>query len=306
MKPGKQSTPKCLAADARRCTQRPLFGGDRRALAVILLVGVTTFTGLQAQPPVPTYIGQTKFASGQDVVPVFEGWLKNADGGFTFVFGYFNRNFKEEPVNPAGPDNKLEPGPVDRGQPTYFLPRRQSFLFRVQVPKDWGQKELVWSLTVNGRTEKAFASLLPEEEITERMIMTRGGLFPGDDDPNKPPQISISPVGSASVGKPVTLTAMVTDDGLPKPRAARAPKAGAAPAQSNGAGARPRGGLSVTWLEYRGPAKVVFESVGPIAVNGGQAIATAQFPEPGTYVLRATASDGALSTRTEITVVVNP
>ena len=259
-----------------------------------------------AQPPVPTYIGQTKFNSGQDVVPVYEGWLKNSDGSFTFVFGYFNRNWKEEPVIPAGPDNKLEPGEVDRGQPTYFLPRRQSFAFRVRVPADWGQKELVWSLTVHGRTEKAFASLLPVEQITERMIMTRGGLFPGDDDPNQPPQITISPVVSASVGQPVKLTALVTDDGLPKPRAPRAPKPGAAPAQSNGAGARPRGGLSVTWMEYRGPAKVTFESAGPMAVNGGEAVASAQFSEPGTYVLRATASDGALSTKAEITVSVKP
>jgi hypothetical protein len=259
-----------------------------------------------AQPPVPTYIGQTKFTSGQDVVPVYEGWLKNSDGSFTFVFGYFNRNWKEEPVIPPGPDNKLEPGEVDRGQPTYFLPRRQSFVFRVRVPADWGQKELVWSLTVHGRTEKAFASLLPVEEITERMIMTRGGLFPGDDDPNQPPQITISPVVSASVSQPVKLTALVTDDGLPKPRAPRAPKPGAAPAQSNGAGARPRGGLSVTWMEYRGPAKVTFDSAGPMAVNGGQAVVSAQFSEPGTYVLRATASDGALSTKAEITVSVKP
>ena len=261
---------------------------------------------VQAQPPVPTYIGQTKFNNGQDVVPVYEGWLRNSDGSFTFVFGYFNRNWKEEPVIPAGPENRLEPGDVDRGQPTYFLPRRQSFVFRVRVPADWGQKELVWSLTAHGRTEKAFASLLPVEEITERMIMTRGGLFPGEDDPNQPPQITISPVASASVGQAVTLTALVTDDGLPKPRAPRAPKPGAAPAQSNGAGARPRGGLSVTWMEYRGPAKVTFDSGGPIGVTGGQAVASAQFSEPGTYVLRATASDGALSTKAEITVSVKP
>ncbi len=257
-----------------------------------------------AQPPVPTYVGQTKFNSGQDIVPVYEGWLRNADGSFTFVFGYFNRNWKEELVIPPGPDNKLEPGDIDRGQPTYFLPRRQSFIFRAKVPKDWGQKELVWTLTAHGRTEKAFASLLPEEEITERMIMTRGGLFPGDDDPNKPPEITISSVAAASVDQPVTLTALVTDDGLPKPRPPRAVKPGAAPAQSNGAGARPRGGLSVTWIEYRGPAKATFESAGPISVANGQAATVARFAEPGVYVLRATASDGALSTKAEVTVNV--
>lgn len=260
--------------------------------------------GAFSQPPVPTYIGQTKFQTGQDVVPVFEGWLRNTDGSFTFVFGYFNRNFQEAPVIPPGADNKLDTGPADQGQPTFFLPRRQSFVYRVKVPKDWGSKELVWSLTVHGRTEKAFASLLPEEEITERMIMTRGGLFPGEDDPNKPPVITISRVATGRIGQPVALTAMVTDDGLPKPRAPRAAKAGAAPAQSNGAGARPRGGLSVTWMEYRGPAKVTFEPAGAVGVVNGQAVTNVKFTEPGTYVLRATASDSALSTRAEVTVTV--
>src|SRR5689334_3882632 len=107
------------------------------------------------------------------------------------------------------------------------------------------------------------------------MIMTRGGLFPGDDDPNKPPVIKIAPVTEATAGKAVTLSAEVTDDGLPKPRAPRAPKPGAAPAQSNGAGARPRGGLTVTWMEYRGPAPVVFAVTGAIPVVAGQAVVTA-------------------------------
>jgi hypothetical protein len=94
----------------------------RGALALGLLVGA------RGQPPAPTYIPQTKFASGQDVQPVFEGWLQNADGTFTMVFGYFNRNWEEELAIPAGPDNKLEPGDPDRGQPTNFLPRLQHFL----------------------------------------------------------------------------------------------------------------------------------------------------------------------------------
>jgi len=273
-----------------------------RSAAICALFGAAV---IFAQPPVPTYIGQTKFDRGQDVVPVYEGWVRNADGSFAFVFGYFNRNWKEELAIAAGADNKFEPGAADRGQPTFFLPRRQSFTFRVEVPKDWGSKELVWSLTAHGRTEKAYATLAPEEEITERMIMTRGGLNPGEDDPNKPPEITIAPVTGAAVGQPLSLTAMVTDDGLPKPRPARAAsKSGGAPAQSNGAGARPRGGLTVVWMELRGPAKVTFAGSGPIAVSNGQATTTAQFAEPGTYVLRATASDSALATRAEITLKV--
>src|SRR5437773_1896794 len=71
----------------------------------------------------PTELPSTKFSSGQNVVPYFEGWIRNADGTFDLVFGYFNRNWQEELAIPAGPENLVEPGQPDRGQPTYFLPR---------------------------------------------------------------------------------------------------------------------------------------------------------------------------------------
>ena len=59
-------------------------------------------------------------------------------------------------------------------------------------------RSLTWTITANGKTEKAYGELLPVEEITERIIMTRGNLNPGDDDPNKPPAIAIAPVTAAS------------------------------------------------------------------------------------------------------------
>jgi len=276
-------------------------------LAGSFLPGGAHRTGAQGLSQLPTYNPQTQFSRGQDVVPVYEGWLRNPDGTFTFVFGYFNRNWKEELVIPAGPENKLEPGEPDRGQPTYFLPRRQSWVFRVQVPKDWGQQELVWTIAAHGRTEKAYAQLLPEEEILERLIQTHGNLNPGEDDPNKPPYIRIPPVPPAELTSPVRLTALVSDDGLPKARPAPAPRPGAIPqAQTNSAtGLRPAG-LSVKWFEYRGPARVIFDSAGPIAVSNGQAVTTARFAAAGTYVLRATADDGALSTTADVTITVQP
>ncbi len=266
-----------------------------------------------AQPNFPTAIPQTKFNSGQDVVPSFDGWIHNKDGTITFVFGYLNRNYKEEVVLPPGPDNKVEPGNAqDQGQPTFFLPRRHAFVYRVTVPADWGQKELVWTITAHGKTEKAYASTQLEEEITPRVIMTRGGLSPGLDDPNKPPSVSIVPVTSATVASPVTLTALITDDGLPKPRVLKV-RADVAPgkAQTNSAGGRPRSGISVSWYEYRGPAKVTFAPAEPVRVGtpgqplvDGKAQAVANFTEPGTYVLRATADDGGLSTTADVTVTV--
>lgn len=276
-------------------------------LASSLLPGGAHRARAQGLSQLPTYNPQTHFSSGQDVVPVYEGWLRNADGTFTFVFGYFNRNWKEEPVIPAGPDNKVEPGEPDRGQPTYFLPRRQPWVFRVQVPKDWGQKELVWTITAHGRTEKAYAQLIPEEEILERLIQTRGNLNPGEDDPNKPPSIMIAAVPPVEASRPVSLTALVSDDGLPKPRPAPKSGPGAIPqAQTNSATGRRAPGLSVKWFEYRGPAKVTFDSAGPIAVSNGRAVTTARFAAPGIYVLHATADDGELTTSTDVTITVEP
>jgi len=260
-----------------------------------------------AQPPAPTYIPQTKFASGQDIVPSFDGWMKNADGSFTMVFGYMNRNYEEELAIPAGPENKLEPSAVDRGQPTFFLPRRHAWMFRVSVPADWGNKELVWTITAHGRAEKAYGSLKSDEEISERLIRTRGNLNPGLDDPNQPPSISIAPVEGARVEQLLALVARVTDDGLPKPRVPKArPTVEAGMSQTNSATGRPRIGLAVTWQQYRGPAKAVFDSSGPIVVSGGQAEARVRFTAPGAYVLRATANDGELSVSSDLAIEVKP
>ena len=35
---------------------------------------------------------QIRYSSGQNVVPVYEGWERNPDGSFNMVFGYMNRN----------------------------------------------------------------------------------------------------------------------------------------------------------------------------------------------------------------------
>ena len=245
-------------------------------MAAGALVFVSVLVRAQSSSPqLPTAIPSVRFNSGQNVVPYFEGWIKNADGTFDLVFGYFNRNYQEEVAIAPGPENRVEPGSADQGQPTYFLPRRQRWVFRVRVPADFGKKTLTWTLTAHGRTDKAYGELLPVQEITERIIMTNGGLDPGEDDQNKPPAISIAGGGSiaATTGTPLTLTANVADDGLPKPRVPAVPRP-AAPAatgsqgnfgaQVNSSGAAPRfRGLAVTWMELRGPAKVAFDPPAP-------------------------------------------
>src|SRR6516225_9093317 len=130
-------------------------------LAGSFLAGGAPRAHAQALSQLPTYNPQTQFSSGQDVVPVYEGWLRDPDGTFTFVFGYFNRNWKEELAIPAGPENKLEPNGPDGGQPTYFLPRRQRWIYRLRVPADFGNKEVSWTITAHGRAETAYGNLQP-------------------------------------------------------------------------------------------------------------------------------------------------
>jgi len=274
--------------------------------AGILLVHVST--AAQGPPKLPTELSNIHFNSGQSVVPYFEGWIRNPDGTFDLVFGYFNRNWQQELTIPAGPDNNVELGGPDSGQPTYFLPRRQRFVFRVRVPKDFGKKEVVWSITANGRTENGYGSLLPQQEITERVVMTNGGYDPGLTDPNTPPAVTVAPIQPPVVSSPVTLSVSVVDDGLPKPRAttvARTTTSNSFGGQVNSStgGGRPAG-LTVSWMQYSGPAKVTFEHAGGIPVTNGQAVTTARFAQPGTYLLVASASDRAMTTRVPVTVTV--
>src|SRR2546427_5328064 len=183
-----------------------------RGLMYALVATLAVMTSIGASAQLGQQIGQIRHNSGQNVVPVFEGWEKNADGTFDMVFGYMNRNYAEEPELPIGPDNNISNGPADQGQPTHFYPRRQQFMFKVKVPADFGRKEIVWTLTRDGRTEKAYGTLLMVEQLTDVVISeNRGGL--GNDSvtakPNRPPTISIDgpATRTAAVGETVTLTA---------------------------------------------------------------------------------------------------
>src|SRR5205814_4801582 len=126
----------------------------KKQSARFLLAGVAIFvTAVLAHER--TSAQSLTYARGQNVSPAYEGWEENPDGSFNFLFGYMNRNWQEELDVPIGPDNTIEPGGPDLGQPTHFLPRRNRFVFKVHVPKDWGDKEMIWTLTTRGKTEKA-------------------------------------------------------------------------------------------------------------------------------------------------------
>jgi len=247
--------------------------------AVFLLVSPVF---LRAQAP---YTGEVRIARGQDVTPAFEGWMPNPDGTFSMYFGYMNRNYEEELDIPIGPTNDVEPG-GDRGQPTHFYPRRQRMVFSVVVPKDWSlDQKVVWTLTIRGKTNVAKGWLQPEWVINKEVIM------------QPPVFISGSGPQTVTLPNPITLTATVQDDGRPKPRIARDIEEVGTPIPS---------GLSVRWIHYRGPTGVSFEP-GTVARGYQKPVTsttTAIFKAPGVYVLRAIASDGALTSFHDVTVTV--
>jgi hypothetical protein len=225
--------------------------------------------------------GAQTYSRGQNASPAFEGWELNPDGSFNFLFGYMNRNWEEELNVPIGPDNNIEPGGPDQGQPTRFLPRRNRFVFRVRVPKDWGDKELIWTLTTKGKTERAYATLRQDYFIDDvAMASETGALGAGTSSPevraNKRPTIRIDGEKTRSIraGEPLTLIAWVSDDGVPKPRVLSAAAAARAQAaQANQSPTAPRSpilippsrvtvgkrtGLHMAWFVYRGEGKVSF------------------------------------------------
>ena len=57
---------------------------------------------------------------GASVTGALEGGYKTPDGGFSILVGYFNRN-RAEPLDiPIGPNNRIEPGGPNMGQPSVF------------------------------------------------------------------------------------------------------------------------------------------------------------------------------------------
>jgi hypothetical protein len=249
-----------------------------------LLVSCVALAANIASPPsiraqIPAISTQIEHASGQSVTPVFEGWFHAADGTVRASFGFVNPNTKEIVNVPVGPENKVEPGTADQGQPTRFAPGRQYGVFTVAVPRDRSKTEVTWTLTVHGKTTSIPANLKPEFVIEP--FKEVGGSFPG----NTPPVVKLDaggesiqgPVGvtvtrSATVGIPMPLDVWATDDGLPPPTERR--------------------GVSVTWSLFRGPREVTFENPTP-RLDQGKAFTTVTFAEPGEYVLRAVATDGS-------------
>lgn len=283
------------------------------------------------------------YRKGQYVEPAYEGWWENDDGTFSFIFGYHNENWEEELDIPVGDNNLFSPGEPDRGQPTHFLPRRNRFTFEVVVPADWGDKELTWTVTSNGVTKTAYATLARDYVVDTVVIASEtGSLGAGTSSPES--RANVAPVltvlgdrtgGQVTrrvrVGEPLMIEAKIEDDGLPKPRATsltRATLTGVerllTPPRQTTVGKT--NGLFLSWNVYRGEGEVAFNPpqvkpwedtraganspwgalwTPPPIPEDGIYHTEVTFNEPGTYVLWGRADDGGLYHDEYVTVIVS-
>ena len=239
------------------------------------------------------------YSKGQPISAAYEGWEIDPDGTKYFMFGYENKNWEEEMDIPVGADNGFQPGPIDRGQPTHFFPRRNRYVFRVPVPTGFTERdELVWTLNTHGRISKAYASLRPDlilDDVAKGNDTGASGMSSSPETrANKRPVVEIegAKTRTVKVGQPLVLVAKVTDDGVPRAtteeqarnRARRNRSSTDAAAAGSGAGpgsasvsptseppvdlwrnppsqgsVRKSNGLHFSWFHLRGPGPVKFE-----------------------------------------------
>jgi hypothetical protein len=244
--------------------------------------------------------------SGQGITGSFEGWFPNQDGSYSLLVGYYNRNQDEAVDIPIGPDNHIEPGGPDQGQPTHFQPHgRQWGLFTITVPKDFGDKELTWRITANGKTSVIPLGLYSLWRL-EPLVDATG---------NTPPYIGFSDSGpfengprgqsesiTANVATPLSLTVWVADDAkiaFPGQSLLSNCSNCTRTVKTEGVQAVVR----VHWTSFRGPGAVKFDNSAPTVETvelkapppgtpfNGKATTTVTFSEPGTYILNVQADD---------------
>jgi hypothetical protein len=251
---------------------------------------------------------------GTSVTPAFEGWYFDKDGSQRVMVGYFNRNTKQEFDIPVGPNNRIEPGPADQGQPTHFNAGRQWGVFTIKLPKDFGTRKLSWTIVANGFTNTITLHTMPDyvvepfEDAANKntpptlKFQANGPIFTG------PPQ-TIAEKYTATAGVPLPLTVWISDEGpkinIPEQRGrgrGRAGAAGAAGASgataAPGRGAAPEGftpppPMALTWTKFRGPGDVRFDNNKPTIDReaDGKAVTNATFSAPGDYILRVEGND---------------
>jgi hypothetical protein len=267
------------------------------AVPFALLLIAAGSTSAQDLPMEPTH------NSGSSVTGAYEGWFPNADGSYSLLVGYFNRNLKQAVDVPIGPTNRVDPGGPDQGQPTHFLPGRGWGMFTIKVPKDFGDRILTWTIVVNGTSTSVPLSLKPLWRIAPFVDATGDtpayiGFRENGPFVNGPVGQSESLTATAGVAFPITI--WVADDAK-SPALPSTPPAGGVTEPDPAAADGP---VSIHLTQFRGPGSVHLEAVKPKVerlqelksapagtIFYGKGTTTVTLSEPGDYILAVQAFD---------------
>lgn len=257
-------------------------------VAALLATWVLATAGQVPQSGVPLPLEPAR-ERGSSITPAFEGWFTNKDGSFSILVGYFNRNQKQALDIPVGPNNRIEPGGPDMGQPTYFEPRRQWGVFTIRVPKDFGTKKLTWTLVANGETNAIPFSLHKNYEVEPYKESGMG---------NTPPTVTFVKGGPAFAGPPIGIARELTGAVNQPVTMAFAGADQRGPLESPDGRGRGRGGVvppfTVSVHKFRGPGTVTFSPDRPQAARDtGDVTAQATFSAPGEYIVRMQLNDAS-------------
>jgi hypothetical protein len=239
-----------------------------------LVLAASVLTAAQQPTVLPMAPARERGAS---VTPAYEGWYKNDDGSFSLLVGYFNRNSKEPLTIPVGPNNKIEPGEPDQGQPTYFETGRQWGVFVIKVPKDFGNKSIRWTLTANGETQSVPMTLNPGYPITPFKELGMN---------NQPPTVWFSEGGAKVTGPPTTVAGSFTGVvNQPVPITVWADDVKEKDSKAVNV-------ATLSLHKHRGSGNVSFAPVRQAVKKAAEMVTmNATFSAPGEYLLRVQAND---------------
>ena len=245
--------------------------------AVVLLGAGVGFVLAQAPQGKAIPLEPTR-KSGGSITPAFEGWYQNPDGSYSLLIGYYNRNTAETLDIPVGPNNKIEPGELDQGQPTHFETGRQWGVFVIKVPKDFGDNSVRWTIEANGERNSVPFTLNKGYPVTP---FKEAGMS------NSPPKLTFTENGPKMTGPPVGIAAELTGkagDAIPIAVSIE-DDTGIAPSKSTTVG-------TVSFHIYRGPGTVKFDNARVSAKQQGERVSVkAIFDKAGEYIVRVQAND---------------
>jgi len=261
----------------------PISTTPRAAVLAVALAASGALAVEAQQSKEPLTMGPAR-ERGASVTPAFEGWYPNEDGTYSLLIGYYNRNTKQPLDIPVGPNNRIEPGDIDQGQPTHFEVGRQWGVFVIKVPKDFGKQKVTWTIVANGERQSIPFTLNPGYPITPYKELGMG---------NQPPTLSFSQGGAKVTGPPTGVAASLTGKaGQPVPI-----QVWVEDVKEQGGGEAPRGRgpagvATVSFHKFRGPGDVSFDKARiPVTKQGDMVAANATFSVPGEYLLRVQAND---------------